>query len=343
MSLRTEPHAGTPTALVSGPSVSVVLPTLNEEGFVADCLRTLLTQDYDDVLEILVVDGGSTDGTRDLVRSFGAPVQLLDNPRVTAAAAMNVAIAAASAEVIVRVDAHSLYEPDYVTSCVRVLLDTGADNVGGAMRPVGTTRFGRAVAAVTSSPLGIGPGKFHYSQEREDVDTVYLGCWRRQTLVDLGGFDEVGLQWAAEDQDLNFRLRKRGGRVVLDPSIRSWYFPRDTPRALRRQYFNYGVCKASTLQKHGTLPTWRPLAPAALVACTVLLLPSRRLRLLVPLLHLGGAGSFAWKLSRDELVDPFETLRAVLICHWGYGLGFWSGILRIVTGRGFVTRPGGHR
>ena len=327
----------------AGPRVSIVLPTLNEESFIADCLRSLLAQDYGDVLEVLVVDGGSTDGTRQVVEAAGASVRLLDNPRVTAAAAMNIGIAAARGEVVVRADAHTLYEPDYVSSCVSVLLETGAENVGGAMRAVGTTRFGRAVAAVTSSPLGIGPGKFHYSQAREDVDTVYLGCWRRETLVDVGGYDEVGLQWAAEDQDLNFRLRQRGGRVVLDPSIRSWYFPRETPRALRRQYFNYGVCKASTLAKHGALPSWRPLAPAALVAVTVLLLPSRQLRFAVPALHLAGVGAFAAKVARDDLVDPLDALRAMAICHWGYGLGFWSGILRIVTGRGFVTRPGGHR
>ena len=328
---------------VAGPTVSVVLPTLNEEGFIADCVRSLLSQDYENVLEVLVVDGGSTDRTRELVEAAGAPVRLLENPRVTAAAAMNVAISAAQGEVVVRADAHSLYEPDYVRSCVHVLLETGADNVGGGMRAVGTTRFGRAVAAVTSSPLGVGPGKFHYARQREEVDTVYLGCWRRETLVSIGGFDEVGLQWAAEDQDLNFRLRKRGGRVVLDPSIRSWYFPRDTTRALRRQYFNYGVCKASTLAKHRSLPSWRPLAPAGLVAMSAVLLPSRRLRFVVPALHLAGAATFAARLAKEELVDPVLALKAIVICHWGYGLGFWSGILRIITGRGFVTRPGGHR
>src|SRR2546421_3753389 len=171
---------------------------------------------------------------------------------------MNTGIAEAKGDVIVRADGHTLYSPDYVRRCLEVLAETGADNVGGPMRPVGTTRFGRAVAAVTSSPLGVGPGKFHYARERLEVDTVYLGCWRRSTLETLGGYDETDLQWAAEDQELNYRLRRTGGRILLDPSIRSWYFPRETPRALVRQYFNYGVCKASTLAKHSTLPTWRP-------------------------------------------------------------------------------------
>jgi GT2 family glycosyltransferase len=119
------------------------------------------------------------------------------------------------------------------------------------MRPVGKTNFGRAVAAATSSPLRMDPAKFHYGDERAEVDTVHLGFFRRQTLEDLGGYDESQLQWAAEDQELNFRLRQRGGLIVLDPEIRSWYFPRETVRALARQYRNYGVAKASTLAKHG--------------------------------------------------------------------------------------------
>jgi hypothetical protein len=226
---------------------------------------------------------------------------------------------------------------------VDVLVESGAANVGGRMQAVGTTSFGRAVAAVTSSPLGVGPGRFHYLTERAEVETVYLGCWRRQTLVELGGYDSVGLQWAAEDQELNYRLRQTGGRIILDPSIQSWYFPRDTPRALLRQYRNYGVAKASTLAKHRTLPYWRPLAPAALVAVTVLgaLLPGRR-RLLAPLIvgvWTGIAGAESVRLSADPGVAPHRAFGALVLCHWGYGFGFWSGIWRMVSGKGFDSRP----
>ena len=165
-----------------------------------------------------------------------------------------------------RADAHTLYEPDYVACSVRAWQTSGADWVGGPMRPVGTTSFGRAVAAVTSSPLGVGPGRFHYADEAGDVETVYLGTFDRRIVDEVGGYDETDLQWAAEDQELNYRLRLAGRRIHLDPSIRSWYFPRETPAALWRQYANYGMCKASTLKKHRTLPYWRPLAPALMVA-----------------------------------------------------------------------------
>jgi glycosyltransferase involved in cell wall biosynthesis len=327
------------------PTVTVVLPTLNERPYIRDCLDSLLAQDYPDVLEILVADGGSEDGTRALVTASGDRVRLLDNPRVTAAAAMNVGIAEAKGQIVCRADAHTLYAPDYVRRCVETLLDTGADNVGGPMRPVGTSNFGRAVAAVTTSVFGVGPARFHIGGAREEVDTVYLGCWRRETLEELGGYDESRLQWAAEDQELNFRIRQRGGRVVLDPSIHSWYFPRDSVRSLARQYSNYGVAKASTLAKHGSLPTWRPLAPAALVAASVsvLLLARRWRRGAIPVAHAVALGGAALWLGREPGVAPHRAWLALETCHWSYGAGFWSGITRVLTGRSFDSRPRGHR
>lgn len=326
------------------PFVTVVLPTLNERSYIRDCLDSLLAQDMV-VDEILVCDGGSTDGTREMVKLAPDRVRLLDNPRVTAAAGMNVGLQAASGEIICRADAHTVYAPDYVRRCVEALETTGAANVGGRMVPVGTTRFGRAVAAVTSSPFGVGPGRFHYAEQVEDVDTVYLGCWRRETLLDLGGYDEQTLQWAAEDQELNFRLRRAGGRVVLDPSIRSWYFPRETPRALARQYANYGVAKASTLAKHGTLPSWRPLAPAALVAASVLAAVTLRgpWRWAPAAVHAGAAGVAAFHLGRKPGVAPHRAFAVLQICHWSYGYGFWRGVLRMLGSRSFDSRPRGHR
>jgi len=326
------------------PSVSVLLPTLNERAYIRDCLDSLLAQDYGELIEILVIDGGSSDGTRSIVTSIGEPVQLVENARVTAAAAMNIGIAAAKGDVIVRADAHTLYASDYVRRCVEVLHETGAQNVGGLMRPEGTTVFGRAVAAATSSPIGVGPGKFHYASRREEVDTVYLGCWYRSTLEELGGYDESRLQWAAEDQELNFRLRRAGGVVVLDPSIRSTYFVRDNPRALWRQYFNYGVCKASTLVKHRALPTPRPLAPAALTAAAAVgLVAGRRwTRIAVPVVHAVGV-VVALRVTGTGERNRMRTFAAVEVCHWSYGVGFWSGLVRALRGRQFESRPRGHR
>lgn len=325
--------------------VTIVLPTLQERAAITDCLDSLLAQDHPNVVEVLVVDGGSTDGTRELVARRGHPVRLVDNPRVTAAAAMNVGLAEAGTDVVVRADAHTVYARDYVRRCVEVLEQSGADVVGGPMRAVGTTAFGRAVAAVTSSPVGVGPGRFHYATEPLDVETVYLGTYRREVVHEVGGYDETDLQWAAEDQELNYRLRLAGRRIRLDPSIRSWYFPRQTPRALWRQYANYGTCKASTLKKHRRLPYWRPLAPAGMVAgaAAVAVLAVARHRpawALAPLAAYGlGAGVVALRLGDQPGVAPHRAFAALAICHWGYGLGFWRGVGRILTGRPFDTRP----
>lgn len=326
-------------------SVSIILPTLNERSFIRDCLDSLVSQEGDCILEILVVDGGSTDGTRELVSKEPAPVRLVDNPRITAAAALNIGIAEAKGDTIVRVDAHAIYEPDYVKRCVEVLEETGADNVGGRMRPVGTTAFGHAVAAVTSSAFGVGPGKFHYSEEREEVDTVWLGCWRRETIRGLGGYDEENLQWAAEDHELNLRIKQMGGKIVLDPSIKAWYFPRETPQALRRQYFNYGIGKASTLAKHRSLPSWRPLVPAAMVLFSATALVGGRgwQRLAIPVAHVASCAVIGGRLSRSPEVKVSSAFQVITLCHWSYGVGFWAGVMRIVRRKPFDNRPGGHR
>jgi glycosyltransferase involved in cell wall biosynthesis len=322
-----------------------VLPTLEERSYIRDCLDSLLAQTYPGIDEILVVDGGSTDGTRELVEAEGGRVRLVDNPGVTAAAAMNVGLAAARNDVIVRADAHTLYAPDYVARSVEAWSESGADWVGGPMHPIGTTSFGRAVAAVTSSPLGVGPGRFHYADEAVDVETVYLGIFDRRIVTALGGYDAVDLQWAAEDQELAFRLRQRGRRIRVDPSIRSWYFPRQAPRALWKQYVNYGLCKASTLKKHRTLPYWRPLAPAFMVAGSAawVAVALARRHPVVALLPLAGyAGSalvVGTQLGDDPGVAPHRAAAVLAICHWGYGIGFWRGVGRIVAGRPFDARP----
>ena len=325
--------------------ITIILPTLNERSHIRDCLDSLKKQDYLNIVEILVVDGGSSDGTQEIVTADGGIVRLVDNPKMTAAAAMNIGIKESTTDVYVRVDAHTLYATDYVSRSVATYDESKAQVVGGPMRPTGTNPFGRAVAAVTSSPLGVGPGRFHYSEKLEEVETVYLGIFDAEFVQNVGGYDETNLQWASEDQELNYRIRRAGGKILLDPNIRSTYFPRDTPRALARQYHNYGMCKASTLAKHKRLPYLRPMVPAIMVAAffmwvALMLLIGNVLLLPLPLIaYLAAVLIIGFKMSKVRGVTPHRVAFAMAICHWCYGFGFWRGVGRIVTFRKFDLRP----
>lgn len=329
--------------------ITIILPTLNERSFIRDCLDSLKAQDYPHVVEILVIDGGSTDGTQEIVAAEGGIIRLLNNPRMTAASAMNIGINNSTTDVFVRVDAHTLYASNYVSQSVNTYLSTGAAVVGGPMRPIGTNPFGRAVAAVTTSPLGIGPGRFHYSKELEEVDTVYLGIFNQDFVKAVGGYDEKNLQWAAEDQELNFRIRRAGGRIFLDPDIKSTYFPRNTARSLARQYHNYGMCKASTLAKHKTLPHWRPLIPAAMVFGVFswalgTIIFNRVWMLPIPfLVYPLMALLVGIRMSKERGVTPHRVAIAISICHWCYGTGLWRGFGRIISFRRFDSKPRGGR
>ena len=316
------------------PSVSVLIPTLNELSSIDRCLSSVLDQGYP-LHEVLVLDGGSTDGTREKVAEYGPPIRLVHNPGRGPAAAMNEGIALSSGEVICRLDAHAEFAPDYVARCVEVLLETGADVVGGPMRPKGTGAFGQAVAAVTSSSVAM-PGRFHFATERAEVDTVYLGAWLRTTLVNFGGFDADHFPWCGEDNELNYRIRRAGGRVVLDPTLRSRYFPRESPGALWRQYERYGIAKASSIAKHGGLPSWRPLAPAALIAAAFVGIAAGRTRasrFAVPLMHGVGCLFVGVFVSRRGGTDPWRAAAVQEICHWSFGLGFWFGLWQWLRGR----------
>jgi succinoglycan biosynthesis protein ExoA len=318
---------------MSLPPVSVVMPAFQESRHIEEALRSLVQQDYPRIAEILVIDGGSTDGTREIVMAIGGKVRLIDNPRRYVACAMNIGVRESRCEIIVRTDAHSHYEPDYVRRSVEALLSTNAAVVGGNMSPVGETKFGEAVALVTTSPLGIGPGKFHYSIRPQEVDTVYLGCFRKSTVEGVGGYDEINFARAGEDQELNFRIRRNGGKIWLDPNIRSTYRPRNTPGALFRQYHNYGLCKAGTWKKHGRLPHLRPLIPSVMVIgvstalLTSFLTQRYSLATTVLVTHLLVYVLASGWIARRRRRLYTRVFGAIAVCHWSYGIGFIRGFI----------------
>ncbi len=247
------------------PTVTVGLPVLNEESHLPDCLEAVLGQSYPNIVEVLVADGGSTDLTRAIVEDCPDDrVRLLDNPRRIRPAGLNVAIAAATGEIFVRVDARTKLAPDYVEQCVEALGRTRAAMVGGPMRFTSANAAERGVEVAMTSRLGAGPAAFRReTAEGAFVDTVYLGAYRLETIRKLGGYDE----WFGgnEDAELAWRAQQAGG-VYLEPEIRSTYAVREGLRPLWRQFRRYGRARAITMRKHPASVSARQLAVPALVA-----------------------------------------------------------------------------
>lgn len=317
------------------PTVSVILPVRREGRGFAATLTRVLEQDYPAIAEILVVDGMSDDDTRQVVAGFAARdprVKLLDNPGRIVPTAMNVGIRAATGSIVVRVDGHTRIQPDYVSRCVEALAASRADCVGGRMDAVGDSFIGRAVAAATSGPFGVGDSHFHYSQTPRFTETVYLGSWQKESLVRAGGFDEEMVR--NQDDELNYRIRKAGGTVWLDPSIRSEYTPRGSLLKLWSQYRQYGLWKVRVFQKHPPMMRWRHFVPAAFVLAA---LTAGVLAVTVPWGRYALAGGAAVYVMAAILAAmrtparPSERMVMPLVfatIHAAYGTGFLVGLVR---------------
>lgn len=309
------------------PSVAVLLPVLNEGSAIDACLQSLANQDYEGPFEILVADGGSTDDTLERLDSWSdrlSRLRIFENPERVQSAGLNLLAQVARSNVVVRTDAHSTYAPDYVSRSVATLLESGAAAVGGPMVAEGTATFGRAVATAFRSSLAIGPARFHHTNQRTEADTVYLGATRKTTWDSIGGMRTLP-SLVAEDADFYYRLRQAGGRVLVDPAIHSTYQPRETIGGLWRQFYGYGLGKVDMLYVNGEFPSWRPLAPLALViglAAGLVLLVLGNPWLLV-------LGLVAWlsSLGIAGHLDPLVAL-ATAVMHLSYGLGLIRGLFR---------------
>ena len=255
----------TPTPELIGsplPAISVILPVLNEEAHLHSAIDSILSQDYQGAIEVILAIGPSRDRTLEIAQEISKKdprVVLVDSPTGRTAAGLNLALNKSQSPVVVRVDGHAQIPQDYLRLVVEILNRTGAVNVGGVMAAVGTTPFERAVAGAMRSPLGVGASRFHTGGEAGVVDTVYLGAFRREALLAIGGFDERFTR--AQDWELNFRLRENGGIVYFDPRLHVTYRPRSTVRALAKQYFEYGRWRRVVSRRHSGTINYRYLAP----------------------------------------------------------------------------------
>jgi len=244
------------------PSVSVILPVLNEESHLEAAVSSILSQKYLGSIEVILALGPSRDRTYEVASQLSqrdSRVVIVDNPSGRTAAGLNLALKASRNPVVVRVDGHAQIPEDYLALVVEILNETGAVNVGGVMAAIGTTAFERAVAGAMRSPLGVGTSRFHTGGKAGEVDTVYLGAFRREALIAVGGFDERFTR--AQDWELNFRLRENGGLIYFDPRLHVTYRPRSNVKALAKQYFEYGRWRRVVSRRHSGTINLRYLAP----------------------------------------------------------------------------------
>ncbi len=321
--------------------VSIVLPCRNEQGYIQACLQSILEQEPPEGgFEILVADGMSTDGTRDYLQQIAKErpqIRVLDNPGRIVSTGLNAAIRAARGEIIVRMDAHTVYAPDYVRQCLAVLSETGADNVGGPMQTTAKSYMERAIRAVFHSAFAVGGARSHKAGYEGYVDTVIYGCWKKAVFERIGYFDEELVR--NQDDEHNLRLARAGGKVYQSTRIRSWYHVRGSLKTLFRQYMQYGYWKVLVIRKHQTPASLRHLVPGTFLASLCLLAafglfwpPALWGAIGLGVLYAATALTAAVAIAARAEWKLLPVLPVVVACfHFGYGYGFLRGILDFVV------------
>ena len=322
--------------------VSVVVPCRNERGYIVECLESILRNNDDwGQLEVLVVDGQSNDGTREILEEYSQrwpQLRWLENPGRTAPAALNIGIRNARGDILMRMDAHCRYPAGYIRKLVMWLEKSGADNVGGVWRilPGSDSMIARAIAVALSDPFGAGNAHYRIgTSEPKWVDTVPFGCYRRNVFERIGLFDEELIR--NQDDELNQRLLRNGGRILLVPDVTIDYYARDSIRKVALMHYQYGYFKPLAAQKAGRVGTLRQVIPAAFLASLLLTL------LVSPWLEIArwafvailGAYGVALLISIGRSMPRNGTrVSALLIAvypavHFSYGLGWLRGLLHL--------------
>lgn len=248
------------------PAVSVIMPVLNEERHLRNSVRHILEQEYAGEMEVVIALGPSTDRTDEIAAELVAEdsrVQTVPNPTGRTPAALNAAIKASRHPVVVRVDGHGMLSPNYIATAVRLLEETGAQNVGGIMHAEGENAWEDAVAAAMTSKIGVGNAAFHTGGEAGPAETVFLGVFRREALEKADGYNIEFIR--AQDWELNFRIREAGGLIWFSPELRVQYRPRPSVRALAKQYKDYGRWRHVVARYHPGSINLRYLAPPTAV------------------------------------------------------------------------------
>jgi len=308
------------------PPVSVILPILNEERDLSNCISAILQQDYPSEIEVILALGPSEDKTTQIAEKLSASdsrIKLVSNPTGQTAVGLNLAIKVSSNEIICRIDGHSEISNNYVKTAVEILQQKNAVNVGGLMYADSDSGLQRVVAQAMRSKLGVGPSKFHTGGSAGESDTVYLGTYKKAAVLAAGGFDERYIR--AQDWELNYRLRKNGGLIWFDPRLQVTYRPRSTFKKLAKQYFQYGRWRRVISRQHINTVNFRYLAPPFAVATntlsvffSIIINPLFITPLLIYFCALIIGSLFIGRKVIDKLIMPF----VLATMHFSWGIGF---------------------
>ncbi|MCS6849042.1 MAG: glycosyltransferase family 2 protein [Anaerolineae bacterium] len=331
------------------PTVSIVIPCFNEEKHIRGLLEAISAQTYPlHLIDVTIADGHSTDRTREVIADFqrahpDLKLQIVDNDARITPAGINRAVSASKGEIILCLSSHSCPYPDYVERSVAALEAGKGDNVGGVLdiRPGAETWIARSIAVAAAHPLGVGDALYRYASSAAVVDTVPFGAWRRSLMEKIGGYDETLL--SNEDYEFNARIRESGGRIWLDPAIRSIYFARPTLRALARQYWRYGFWKYRMLCRYPRTLRWRqalpPLFILSLLGGSLLSLAwpvySRLLGFeLVSYFGILGIAGLHSAMHRGKIYLVLGLPIAIAAMHISWGCGFlWSVLSAALKGK----------
>lgn len=321
--------------------LSVICPIYNEEKYIAKCIDSILAQDYPkDDLEVIFVDGMSSDRTREIVAEYSAKypfIRLIDNPDRIVPPAMNIGIKASVGDIIVRLDAHAVFPQNYFSELVKNLHKLDADNVGGVCRtlPINDTPVCRSIAYVLSSSFGMGNSHFRIGADSiKEVDTVPFGCFKRDLFERIGYFDEELTR--NQDDEFNGRIIKNGGKIFLLPDLVIDYFARDTVAKVYKMFYQYGLFKPLVNRKLGQPATIRQFFPLLFVLGLLLgpltfLISSAFIWLYlgVLLVYLTLAAVFSSKESRS-LKEVLIKIWVYFVVHFAYGWGYINGIIKLI-------------
>ncbi len=324
--------------------LSVVCPVYNEEKHIEACIKSVLSQDYPkDDLEVIFVDGRSTDRTREIIDSYSSEygfIRLLDNPKRVAPTALNIGIKEAKGDCILRLDAHAKYPNNYFTVLVSKLHELDAENVGGVCitLPAEDTAVCRAIAAAMSSPFGMGNSHFRVGADKEMlVDTVPFGCFKREIFDKIGFFDEELVR--NQDDEFNGRITKNGGKIWLLPNVEIEYYARNTIGKTAKMFYQYGLFKPLVNRKLQKPTTLRQFFPPLFVAglvfgglLSIFSVPIRWIYLSVLIVYL--LLSLLFDVRRTKRLPDFLIMPIVFfVIHASYGVGYWVGIFKQLGNR----------